>query len=123
MNWSAACGDEVVEQIIRPTGLVDPVLHVSQRVPDLIVEIKKRRVEHKERTHNLCAANGWRRLTPITSARPVRTKWLHSELDAIERMPSAAPGYGKAADVLVSVFCVKVGSTGGLLPSPFSTRR
>ena len=37
-NWSA-CGGEVVEQVIRPTGLVDPVLHVRPargQVPDLI---------------------------------------------------------------------------------------
>ena len=38
-------GGEVVEQVIRPTGLVDPVLHVKPargQVPDLIEEIKKR---------------------------------------------------------------------------------
>src|SRR6185312_14081875 len=45
------CGGEVVEQIIRPTGLVDPLLHVKAargQVPDLIEEIKKR-VTRKER--------------------------------------------------------------------------
>ena len=45
------CGGEVVEQVIRPTGLVDPVLHVKPargQVPDLVAEIKKR-VEKKER--------------------------------------------------------------------------
>ena len=45
------CGGEVVEQVIRPTGLVDPVLHVRPargQVPDLIEEIKKR-AERKER--------------------------------------------------------------------------
>src|SRR5262245_14645169 len=39
------CEGEVVEQVIRPTGLVDPVLHVRSargQVPDLIAEIKKR---------------------------------------------------------------------------------
>src|SRR5947208_1266348 len=43
---------EVVEQIIRPTGLVDPLLHVRAargQVPDLVGEIKKR-AEKKERT-------------------------------------------------------------------------
>src|SRR4029079_13205356 len=45
-------GGEYVEQVIRPTGLVDPVLHVKPargQVPDLLIEIKKR-VERKERT-------------------------------------------------------------------------
>src|SRR3989454_7077093 len=39
------CGGEIVEQVIRPTGLVDPTLHVKAargQVPDLIAEIKKR---------------------------------------------------------------------------------
>ncbi len=39
------CGGEVVEQVIRPTGLVDPLLHVKPargQVPDLVEEIKKR---------------------------------------------------------------------------------
>src|SRR5262249_17763452 len=46
------CGGEVVEQLIRPTGLVDPVLHVKPargQVPDLIAEISAR-AEKKERT-------------------------------------------------------------------------
>src|SRR5258708_8638227 len=45
-------GGEVVEQIIRPTGLVDPILHVRPargQVADLVTEIKKR-AEIKERT-------------------------------------------------------------------------
>ena len=39
------CGGEVVEQVIRPTGLVDPVLHVRPargQVPDLVKEIRIR---------------------------------------------------------------------------------
>ena len=43
-SWSS-CGGEVVEQVIRPTGLVDPLIHVKPargQVPDLVEEIKKR---------------------------------------------------------------------------------
>src|SRR2546421_1650476 len=39
------CGGEVVEQVIRPTGLIDPLLHVKPargQGPDLVEEIKKR---------------------------------------------------------------------------------
>src|ERR1700726_613690 len=45
------CGSEIVEQVIRPTGLVDPVLHVRPargQVPDLMKEIRIR-VERQER--------------------------------------------------------------------------
>src|SRR6202043_1421830 len=44
-------GGEVVEQVIRPTGLVDPLIHVRPargQVPDLVGEIKKR-AEKQER--------------------------------------------------------------------------
>src|SRR5205807_1747770 len=46
------CGGEVVEQVIRPTGLIDPVIHVRPargQVADLVTEIKKR-AEIRERT-------------------------------------------------------------------------
>ena len=46
------CGGEFVEQVIRPTGLVDPVLHISPargQVPDL-VDRNQKRAERKERT-------------------------------------------------------------------------
>src|SRR5262245_9768868 len=46
------CGGEVVEQVIRPTGLIDPVIHVKPargQVPDLINEIQAR-AARKERT-------------------------------------------------------------------------
>src|SRR5258708_40040778 len=39
------CGGEVVEQVIRPTGLIDPVIHIKPargQVPDLLEQIKKR---------------------------------------------------------------------------------
>src|SRR5437016_4104572 len=45
------CGGEVVEQVIRPTGLIDPVIHVRPargQVPDLVKEIRIR-AERKER--------------------------------------------------------------------------
>src|SRR5204863_1859336 len=45
------CAGEVVEQVIRPTGLVDPLLHVKPargQVPDLVAEIRKR-AARKER--------------------------------------------------------------------------
>ena len=82
-------GGEVVEQMIRPTGLLDPVLEVVPargQVPHLLVQIKER------------AAVGERVLvTPLTkrlaedlsyylNEQGVTCKWLHSELDAFERV-------------------------------------
>jgi len=105
-------GGEVVEQVIRPTGLVDPVLHVKPargQVPDLIVEIKKR-VEKKER---VLVTTLTKRLAEDLSnyfrEAGLRGKWLHSELDAIERVQVLRELREGAFDVLVGVNLLREG--------------
>jgi excinuclease ABC subunit B len=103
---------EVVEQVIRPTGLVDPVIHVRSargQVPDLVEEIKKR-AERKERvlvttlTKRLAEdlANYFRDAG-------LRCKWLHSELNAIERWQVLRELREGAFDVLVGVNLLREG--------------
>jgi excinuclease ABC subunit B len=105
-------GGEIVEQVIRPTGLVDPVLHVKPargQVPDLIEEIKKR-AERRERvlvttlTKRLAEdlANYFREAN-------LRCKWLHSELDAIERVQILRELREGGFDVLVGVNLLREG--------------
>jgi len=105
-------GGEVVEQVIRPTGLVDPLLHVRPargQVPDLIAEIKKR-ADRKERvlvttlTKRLAED-----LTAYFREAGVRCKWLHSELDAIERVQVLRELREGAFDVLVGVNLLREG--------------
>src|SRR6266567_3838110 len=105
-------GGEVVEQIIRPTGLVDPLLHVRAargQVPDLIDEIKKR-AERKER---VLATTLTKRLAEDLAnyfrEAGLRCKWLHSELDAIERMQILRELREGAFDVLVGVNLLREG--------------
>src|SRR5438105_81049 len=106
------CGGEVVEQVIRPTGLVDPVLHVKPargQVPDLIAEISKR-AERQERT---LVTTLTKRLAEDLSAyfqeAGLRCKWLHSELDAIERVQILRELRQGAFDVLVGVNLLREG--------------
>jgi len=106
------CGGEVVEQVIRPTGLVDPVIHVKPargQVPDLIEEIKKR-ADRKER---VLATTLTKRLAEDLSAyfqeAGLRCKWLHSELDAIERVQVLRELRQGAFDVLVGVNLLREG--------------
>ena len=105
-------GGEVVEQIIRPTGLVDPVLHVRPalgQVPDLLGEIKKR-TERKERT---LVTTLTKRLAEDLSnyfrESGLRCKWLHSELDAIERVQILFELRSGGFDVLVGVNLLREG--------------
>jgi excinuclease ABC subunit B len=106
------CGGEVVEQVIRPTGLVDPMLHVKAargQVPDLIEEIKQR-AARKER---VLVTTLTKRLAEDLSAylreAGLRGKWLHSELDAIERVRILRELREGAFDVLVGVNLLREG--------------
>ena len=105
-------GGEVVEQVIRPTGLVDPVLHVRPakgQVNDLISEIKTR-VEKGERV--LCTTLTKRLAEDLTNyiiESGLRCKWLHSELDAIERVQVLRELREGAFDALVGVNLLREG--------------
>jgi excinuclease ABC subunit B len=106
------CGGEVVEQVIRPTGLVDPVIHIKAargQVPDLLAEIRQR-VAKKERT---LVTTLTKRLAEDLSnyfiEAGLKCKWLHSELDAIERIQILRELREGAFDVLVGVNLLREG--------------
>jgi len=83
------CRGEVVEQVIRPTGLLDPVIHVRparNQVKDLIAEIKKR-VAVKERVLVTTLTKRMaEELAAFLEDDGISVTYLHSELDAIERV-------------------------------------
>ncbi len=80
---------EIVEQLIRPTGLVDPLIHVIPargQVPHLLDQIRKR-AEVGERTLVTTLTKRLAEdLTSYCQEEGIRCQWLHSELDALERI-------------------------------------
>jgi excinuclease ABC subunit B len=107
-----ACGGEVVEQVIRPTGLIDPELHVRPargQVLDLVKEIRKR----TEKQERVLVTTLTKRLAEDLSnyfrEAGLRGKWLHSELDAIERVTILRELREGAFDVLVGVNLLREG--------------
>src|SRR5438874_9149408 len=83
------CGGEVVEQLIRPTGLVDPTLHVKPargQVPDLIGAIKTRAVKKERVLVTTLTKRLAEDLSAFLQGAGLRGKGLHWELDAIERV-------------------------------------
>jgi len=80
---------EIVEQIIRPTGLVDPVVHIHPargQVPHLIEQIRAR-AERGERTLVTTLTKRLSEdLVSYLKEEGIRCEWMHSELDAIERV-------------------------------------
>ncbi len=105
-------GGEVIEQVIRPTGLVDPLIHVIPargQVPHLTEEIRKR-AERDERVLVTALTKRMSEdLTAYLQEEGVRCKWLHSELDAIERMQILRELREQKFDALIGVNLLREG--------------
>jgi len=105
-------GGEVVEQIIRPTGLVDPPVEVRPargQVADLLREIT-RRVEMGERTLITTLTKRLAEdLAEYIRAEGHRCKYLHSEIDTLERVDILRELREGTFDVLVGVNLLREG--------------
>jgi excinuclease ABC subunit B len=97
VNLSATPGDlelklsdgVVVEQIIRPTGLIDPevdVRPVRGQVDDLLSEIRRREALGERVLVTTLTKRMSEDLTDYLQQAGVRVRYLHSDIDAIERM-------------------------------------
>jgi len=105
-------GGEVVEQVIRPTGLLDPVIDIvpaKNQVPHLLGEIEKTVAAG----HRVLVTTLTKKLAEDLAAyfqeRKVRCRWLHSELDAFERVELLKELREGAFDVLVGVNLLREG--------------
>jgi len=79
----------VVEQIIRPTGLVDPAVDIRPvrgQVDDLLGEIREREKVHERVLVTTLTKRMAEDLTDYLQQTGVRVRYLHSDIDAIERM-------------------------------------
>jgi excinuclease ABC subunit B len=80
---------KVVEQIIRPTGLIDPevaVRPVRGQVDDLLAEIRQRAARRERVLVTTLTKRMAEDLTDYLQQTGVRVRYLHSDIDAIERM-------------------------------------
>ena len=104
--------DSIVEQVIRPTGVVDPQIHVrpSQgQIDDLFSEIQER-VAKKERTLVTTLTKRMAEdLTEYMQERGVAVRYLHSEISAIERIEIIQDLRKGVFDVLVGVNLLREG--------------
>ena len=80
---------EVVEQVIRPTGLVDPVIHVVPargQVQHLMEQIRQRAAVDERVLVTTLTKRLAEDLSNYLTEEGIRCAWLHSELDAFERV-------------------------------------
>jgi excinuclease ABC subunit B len=106
------CGGKVVEQIIRPTGLVDPYIHIKPargQVRDLEEQIRLRIARGERTLVTVLTKRLAEDLTTYFRDQGLRCKWLHSELDAIERIQILRELREGAFDVLVGVNLLREG--------------
>src|SRR5213596_1247568 len=117
---SATPGDEelklsggiVVEQIIRPTGLVDPAVEtrpVKGQVDDLLHEIRLREKKNERVLVTTLTKRMAEDLTDYLQQHGVRVRYLHSEIDAIERVEIIRGLRLGEFDVLVGINLVREG--------------
>ena len=105
-------GGEVVEQVIRPTGLLDPVIEIvpaKQQVTHLSGEIARTVAAG----HRVLVTTLTKKLAEDLAAyyqdRKIRCRWLHSELDAFERVELLMDLRAGKYDVLVGVNLLREG--------------
>ncbi len=111
-EYEKELSQQVVEQIIRPTGLVDPVVEVRPikgQMEDIRIEIQKT-IENGDRvllttlTKRLAEE-----LTEYLEARGVKTRYLHSDIDTLERTEIIRELRLGVFDVLVGINLLREG--------------
>ena len=111
-DFEKEVSSQIVEQIIRPTGLVDPEieLHPTEgQVNDLINEINKI-VEKKERVFVTTLTKRMAEdLTEYLSQRNVKVRYLHSEIQSLERVEILRDLRLGVFDVLIGVNLLREG--------------
>ncbi len=112
-SWEVeSTGGVVTEQVIRPTGLIDPQIHVcptKHQVDDLLAEIRQR-VAHNERVLITTLTKRMAEdLTEYYRDLGVRVRYLHSDIDTLERVDILRDLRRGEFDVLVGINLLREG--------------
>ena len=109
LEWSHG---KVVEQIVRPTGLVDPEVFIRPlkgQIDDLIEEIRKRAEKHERIFVTTLTKRTAEKLTDYLRDIGINVQYLHSEIDAIERVEILRALRRGDFDVLVGINLLREG--------------
>ena len=110
--YEAEHADNIVEQVVRPTGLLDPTIEVrpaSTQVDDLLSEIHKA-VDKEERVLVTTLTKRMAEdLTDFLMEHGVRVRYLHSDIDTVERIEIIQDLRKGVFDVLVGINLLREG--------------
>lgn len=111
-KYELGLAGQVVEQIIRPTGLLDPKIEVRKiegQVDDLIAEIKKTVASNGRVLVTTLTKKMSESLTSYLSDYKIKVKYLHSEIDTLERIEIINSLRKGEADVVVGINLLREG--------------
>jgi excinuclease ABC subunit B len=111
-NWENEHTGQVVEQLVRPTGLVDPQVEVrpaTHQVDDVLQEIRIRVEKHERVLITTLTKRMAEQLTDYLTDNGVKVRYLHSDVDTVERVEILRDLRLGAFDVLVGINLLREG--------------
>jgi excinuclease ABC subunit B len=111
-DYESTHSAQVVEQVVRPTGLVDPTLFVrpaATQVDDLLSEINKRIVVGERVLVTTLTKRMAEDLTDYLSEQKIKVRYLHSDIDTVERVEIIRDLRAGMFDVLVGINLLREG--------------
>jgi len=111
-DYEISLSEQVVEQIIRPTGIVDPQIEVrgiEGQIPDLIVEIQKRVGKGQRVLVTTLTKRMAEDLTEYLQERDIKVMYIHYEVDTLERIDILRDLRIGKYDVLVGINLLREG--------------
>ena len=111
-QWEKDHAGQVVEQLVRPTGLVDPEVEVrpaAHQVDDVLQEIRIRAEKHERVLITTLTKRMAEQLTDYLSDNGVKVRYLHSDIDTVERVEILRDLRLGTFDVLVGINLLREG--------------
>jgi len=111
-QWEKDHAGQVVEQLVRPTGLVDPEVEVRpavNQVDDVLQEIRIRAEKHERVLITTLTKRMAEQLTDYLSDNGVKVRYLHSDIDTVERVEILRDLRLGTFDVLVGINLLREG--------------
>ena len=111
-QWEKDHAGKIVEQLVRPTGLVDPEVEVRpavNQVDDVLQEIRIRVEKHERVLITTLTKRMAEQLTDYLSDNGVKVRYLHSDIDTVERVEILRDLRLGTFDVLVGINLLREG--------------
>ena len=111
-KYEMGIADGIVEQIIRPTGLIDPQIIIKPsagQIDDLLEEIKKRTERNERVLVTTLTKKMAENLTDFLTEAGVRVRYLHSDVDTLRRVELLTELRAGIYDVLVGINLLREG--------------